>query len=475
MKSLGIAVFTALGLMQGTSGLAQSNDHLKDYAVKLPLSIAGDAGIQRLMLPAQALVAAQNSSYHDVRVINGQSQAVPIALGTVQQSRTEQSSIELAALPIRGVQPAHALDSDAWSLRVESGSGGARVIQLDKSGKPGQEQKIIGMLFDARLVKAPVVAIEPALELPPEQPVRVELQISRDLKAWRALADAVFYRAAVETASTPMRIELPSAELKDHYIRLTWSDALGGDLQLPVKSAKLITQTRTQASSRVKAALAASLLNPHDMVFGLPFATPVAAIRLQAVGNNVLLPVRISGRNDRNQPWAPVGSTVVYNLISAGKKQSNGALDLGGSTWREYRIEADKKTAGFGTAPSIELEFEPVQIVFVASGSPPFELVIGNTKAENAFLPVASLIPGYQAGAENNLPLAAVGGQTHVVNALSVPSNPVPVVQSKSAPAGVPARNWVLWAVLAGGALILALMAWTLMKQMKPTSPPPAD
>ena len=73
----------------------------------------------------------------------------------------------------------------------------------------------------------------------------------------------------------------------------------------------------------------------------------------------------------------------------------------------------------------------------------------------SAYLPLPSLMPGYQSGQENKLPLAKVDA-----------SGATPVIVASGAVNGsVPTRSLVLWAVLIAGALALAAMAWALMKQ----------
>jgi hypothetical protein len=68
---------------------------------------------------------------------------------------------------------------------------------------------------------------------------------------------------------------------------------------------------------------------------------------------------------------------VVYRLTTAGKEQTSGPVELQGASVREVKIEADAKTPGFASAPDIVLQFEPAQLVFLASGQGPFTLAAG--------------------------------------------------------------------------------------------------
>jgi hypothetical protein len=458
-------LITALLAWPLAAAAAPDANDAKSYALRLPIRAAEGAGLQRLPLPAQALVTLQTSGYNDVRIFNAQGQAVPMALTQAQQTQTERQQIALTAYPILG--GADTAAQDMVSLRIEDGQGG-RVVQLDTSGKPPSiTQKVVGALLDARAVAAPVVALELQADVPNAQPISFYVQASKDLKTWRPVADTVLYRVEGAALATGNRIELAGGiDVKDNYLRITWSDAAGADAKVAVKGALLSTARSTASPSRVSASIAATLSQPHELSFALPFATPIAALKIKAPGSNVLVPVRVLGRNDRSQAWVPLASTVVYNLSSAGKEQTNAALELGAAPYREIKIEADKKTPGFAAVPAISVEFEPAQLVFLASGNAPFTLAAGLASAGSAYLPVQSLMPGYQSGAENNLPAAAVAATNTPVTE-GAAASAAPVVQTQITSQVPPTRNLILWAVLIGGALALAFMAWVLMKQMK--------
>ncbi len=443
------------------------------YALRAPLAVAADAPLQRLVLPAAALVRLQTSNYSDVRVFNAQGQPVPMALAQVAaQMQTQRSQVVLPAYPIVGA--AGTLGSEGVSLRIEE-QGGKRVVQVDTAtAKATQGHKnIVGVLLDARAINAPVVSMVLDADLPAGQPITFEVQASKDLKNWRALADTVLYRAADAAnaaGSTPgdlgiQRMQLAFSDIKDHYLRITWQGGADQAAPVAVRAATLTTSQSTSSTPRTSASIATpALTSPHELSFVVPFATPLAALSIKATGANVLIPVRVLGRNDRSQPWTPLAGTVLYNLTTNGKEQSNAAVELqnmtGSASYKEIKIEADKKTAGFANSPEVSALFEPTQVVFLASGAAPFTLAVGLADAVSAYLPLASLMPGYQSGQENTLPLARAD-----ISASAVAAGPAAVAQAASnAP---PTRSLVLWGVLLAGVVLLGLMAWALMKQSK--------
>ena len=461
-----VAVLTA-----SSAWAAADANSAASYALRAPLVLSGDAPLQRLVLPAQALVSLQTTGYSDVRIFNAQGQPVPMALATVAaQTQTQNQQVNLPAYPIFG--GSSSMGMEGLQLRIEEQQG-KRVVQIDTAGtttaKAGTAKNIVGVLLDARTVTAPVVAMVLDADLPVGQPITFEVQASKDLKNWRSLADTVLYRSADATDAAganasklgTQRMQLASSDLKDQYLRITWQGSTDTTASVAVRGATLTTSQSSSSNPRVSAAVAIPALSQaHELSFALPFSTPLAALKIKAQGNNVLIPVRVLGRNDRSQPWASIGSTVLFNLTQNGKEQSNGAVELGSVAYREIKIEADKKTTGFAAAPEVSALFEPTQVVFLASGTAPFSLAVGLADAVSAYLPLVSLMPGYQSGQENALPAARVD-----ISIAAVAAGPAAVAQATSnAP---PTRSLVLWGVLLAGVAVLGLMAWALMKQSK--------
>jgi hypothetical protein len=432
------------------------------YAVQLPMKDITVGGLHRIALPAQVMVALQTPGNSDLRIFDANGQAMPMALTNLPSAQTQQQRLSLPAFPILGSTTAGA--AQGFSLRVEE-AGSKRVLQIDGNGQPvAGANKVVGALLDARAITDAAVALELQVEIPNAQPIAFELQASKNLQNWQTLGDAVLYRVEGAQIATSNRLNFASFAVKDHYLRITWRDTQGSDIPVTVQGATLITAASQVRAPQVSAKIAATHASAHEMSFALPFATPLAALEILPVGSNVLAPVRVLGRNDRSQGWRLLTSGVVYQLERAGQVQRNGRLELGSASVREIKIEADAKTPGFVSPPAISVWFEPAQIVFLASGNAPYTLAAGLAAGVNAYLPLQSLIPGYESGAENKLPLATA------VISVDASGNAAPVITAPPSSPFPPMRTMVLWGVLVAGALALALMAWVLMKQMKKPS-----
>ena len=460
----------ALSLCAGVAQAAADASSPAAYAIRVPVTLAADAPLQRVVLPAEVLVRLQSPGYADVRLFNGAGQPVPMALAGVAAASAPEESVTLPAYPVLGAASTGAAGLEGLSLRIEERQG-QRVVQIDTAATAGTTpQAVRGALLDARNVQLPVARMALDVDLPAGQPVTFRVQASKDLKHWQPLAETVLYRADAAAAPTaPGRlgneqIDLQRADLKGHYLRVTW-----GDAAVTLRGATLATSSKTGPRERVSASMAApALANPRELVLALPFATPVAALAITPPGSNVLIPVRVLGRNHREQPWSPLASAVVYKMATGGKEQASGPVELGSISVREIKIEADPKTPGFAAAPALALQFEPAQLVFLASGQGPFTLAAGlpgATAAASAFLPLASLVPGYQPAQENQLPVALAD----VARADITGGKPADGAQVPAAAAsgGISTRSAVLWGVLLAGVAALGLMAWLLLRQTK--------
>lgn len=473
---------TALSAL--SSSLSLSGDGAADqpqaYALRLPLTLAPGASLQRLALPAQVLVNLQTPNYSDLRIFNAQGQPVAMALARPEPLLATRQQRTLMAYPVLG--PATAAGLDGLSLRIEERQG-QRIVQINTGSAaspaaPAPAQ-LLGALLDARAVSAPLVALALQADLPEAQPVTFTVQASRDLSHWRSLGQTVLFRAGTaHLGESDMALDF--ADIKDCYLRITWTGAAGQPVNAAVRGATLTTSTGRASSPPVEADLAPpALTDAHMLSFSLPFATPLTALRIMPPGGDVLIPLRVLGRNERSQPWTPLASSVLYRLQTAGGVQTSAPVALPGLAFRELQLQADAKTPGFGAPPAIRLQFEPVQIVFLASGTGPFVLAAGRAGTAGAYLPISSLMPDYHSGQENTLPLAqteaaglpgAPGAGT--MGAASGQTAPL-VVAAPGAGNGLPLRSWVLWGVLLLGVLALALMAGVLFRQAK--QPPAPD
>lgn len=444
------------------------------YAARWPLELPADAGVVRLALPAEVLTQVQTADLRDLRVFNASGQAVPLALAPTRPELSTPTAVELPALPIRAASREGPVSRSTMSLRIDEGPAG-RVVRLNSASTgsagdqaPAAEDLLLGMLVDTRAQEQPLAEIELDARWPDARPFTFRIDTSTDLRQWQPLAQATAYRAPDGEVLAPARARLNHAVLKSRYLRITWDAAPTPDA-VALRAVRLLPATTSAAAARVAVPLTlpeTRRRDPHALEWRLPFATPLAALELRLNEAPALVPVRVLARQQREQAWTLLARHVAFQLPHDGQAQYSPPLELRQGAWRDWRIEADPATPGFTTPPQVIAWLESRQLVFVASGPPPFTLAAGRPDATRALLPLTSLMPGYQAGQEDRLPAARLAPGTSP--AASETPHAVATVSADAAP---DLRRWTLWAILAAGVLALAAMAWALVRQLDRPAP----
>lgn len=442
-----------------------------DYALKIPLKISAAAGLQRLSLPAAVFAASQSPNFADVRVFNSQGQAVPIAISMQEnQHQHINKTIDFATYPIMAVSGSN-VNSANSEIRIEE-SNGQRVVQVlsqpnhMSSDKTSEKTQVIGALIDAHTLSGAVSAIQFDADFAANTTLPITLDVSHDLKNWRNIAfEEPLYRfgnasSSNQNTSQQTRISLNSINLNKEYIRVSWP----ANQVFTLRHVQVTTSDTAEAIKKISVALGKpSTIEPHILTWNIPFSSAIAALDFKLNTPNALMPVQVQARMQHGEPWQNLSSAVVYRMSKAGKETVSPEIMLNDVSARELRVTTDATAIAFDggnsqNLPQASLLFNPVHLLFVASGQGPFSLVVGKTGAANVLLPVSSLIPNYKAGDEQSIAEAKVDGVIAMPNLNDASSN-ISVASSK--------RSMILWLILAFGVLALAGVAWSVIKQLR--------
>ena len=130
-----------LGLLCSASVLAQEQPG--DYAVQLPLSLSGEGPWYRLDVPMALHFAARYGDLRDLRVFNGEGQALAYALVAGQgESRDSQQEQAVKWFPLYAEQGD---SSAAPSLRVQRSTSGTLIELRDESDSAAQPALLRGV------------------------------------------------------------------------------------------------------------------------------------------------------------------------------------------------------------------------------------------------------------------------------------------------------------------------------------------
>ena len=440
----------AVALAAGFAGFAvAAADAPPSFRVQVALRTTPGASVQRIAVPGRVLAAAQREDLGDVRVFDAKGQAMQIAIADPAATKGVGRKIPLRAYPILGSPGT--LKVTGLSLKVDDDRT-ARIIGLDGVVDEVRKTAVLGVLLDTRAIRIPAAGLLLEASLPISQPVKFQVEASPDLADWHPVAQKILYRAApTDRPLASETIALDDADLAGRYLRVSWSAASPLLSPVEVRSATLLTAEHGDAGRIVVEGVLPPLVDPHRIDFELPFGARLVALRIVPAAGTMVVPIRLFGRDDREQPWTLLGSGSVYRLNSDGSERSNGAIELGERTFRQIRIEADARSPGFSTAPGIELQFTPRMIVALLSGTPPFVLAAGSATAQPAYLALRDLVP---VGRVDHLPAAVAQDGPAAALILPPPDS------------GTPQRTMLLWGALLLGTLALGGIVWALYRSM---------
>jgi len=349
------------------------------YALQLALEPAAGGALQRLALPPEALVAVRRADLGDIRIFDSRGKVVPIAL-VEEGADDSRRSASVPVYPVVG--PASALGNPGLSIRIE-GNTVARVVTVDWSAPSVRNlTPPAAVLLDTRTLREPAHAIALDVDIPAGKPVTLTLLTSANLKDWEPLAQKVLFRPGDGLALLGgATVALPGVDLRDRYVGISWGGATG----FMLRGANVTTSNAAPPARTVVAASAVSLADAHELRFDLPDMARLAAIRLTEAASDGVIPAKLFGRDHPEDPWTLLSATTL--------RPGDGAnlFDLSGLPMTSYRILADSRTAGFSAPPTLELMFDPVELLVALSGPPPYRLAVGQSAAPAAYLTLTEI------------------------------------------------------------------------------------
>jgi hypothetical protein len=443
--------FAALATCLALHAMAESP---ADFASGAPLTVSGGDALQRFALPFEAYRDARRD-LADVRVFNGRGEAVPIARAAEPEiTREAPHMVELPRFAVTG-RGAEIASGAQVTVRTDDGT------LIAVHGKRAVRQAApVAWLLDASQVRDPLGALVLDWDARPgSEVVRVTVEASDDLQAWRHAGTA----SLVRLAEGGHQLEQPRVAIlssKARYYRVTWG---GAAFALRGAQGEIVraVQAPERAVARVQGVAGTKA---GEFTYDLGARLPVEAVRVVPAEPNSVATFTLLARDTPGGDWRAVRTAVFYRLTRDGVEVESAPVVTGRTLAREWMVRVDPQSGGIGAAPpALEARWRRDPVVFVARGEAPFRLVFGDPDAKPAWVSVASLVPGYKRGDEAKLAEAGVG---------AVQSGKVRTSGWPEWAANLGPRKLALWAVLLGAVAVLGFMAWRLTKQ---TSAPPRE
>ncbi len=437
-----------------------------DYASGVNLVTEGGNAYYRLALPAEVYDGVASTALADVRLFNADGALVPFAwLPQPASVRERKPAITLPHFPLyvdrrRG-------DVVGLTLNIVRNGPTTSISVATGDGDATDERTLGGYVLDATALEEPLTALDFALAASGIATMHLRIDASDDLAAWRTVvADATLVN--LEYAGRRLtRDRIEFAPTKAAYLRLSWSLAQPAMAFTAVsgepgdRTVEAARQWREAVCMPVKDAE-----SDFDCDLGGPF--PVDRVTMKLGEVNSIVPVQLFARASPKDPWRSIASTVFYRLQQPGGEVANAPLAIAAHGQRYWLLHIDPRSGALPReAPRLSFGWQPQELVFAARGAAPFVLAYGSRTATAGALPIATLVPGYDAakGLPANVGIARQGA-------------PVPLGGMQRMREPIDTRRWLLWASLALAAMVLGWMAWRLSREMgaapaAETDPPP--
>lgn len=440
------------------------------YSHTLPVQFQGSGALVQLRLPKDVYLHAHSSALADLRLFDAHGRPVPFALTLP----LEQRGASVRSTPAK----LFALDTEEGAsgtkLAIRTAPDGSLLSVETQPGKVSAGAALTGVLIDlgpaapdGGKVSALVFTAPPGVD---NYSAGVIVESSDDLQTWRWVADAQLdwlSNGAKDTLANN-RIAFDARAMR--YVRLRWRDG-------KPRMFGAVAAERERAGTLAYAP-DTLLIAPHpgefagDLAYPVGRAVPLRSIAMPLTETGMVIPsevgyyvelptVRGAATASTAARWqfTPLLRTTFYRIA-----QKDGSVrtppDLIVAPASVDRLVVRPLTPLTST-PSLRIGWLPATMIFAAREAGPYTLAVGRDQAPGAQATLSDVAPGYRQPELLGLATAQAGP---VVTQQAGPAD-----RSAAARAGwsATARTAVLWGVLLLGVLVLAVLCWRMVRQMR--------
>ena len=434
-----------------------------DYAQQWPLTLANpEAGAYRVILDRSVYAQLRSPALKDLEIVNAEGASVAASLFDAEQPLAKAATrvgVPWFPLPFGGTPQSR----DIASISEIAADGSLRRVVLTDSGTASAEAASNEYLIDTSRLGETVQALQvtwAAGQAPFDRPYRVSA--SDDLKHWRVVQEEGHL---VELENDGARVFKDTIELEDtqaKYLRLAPLQNNQGALALTAVHAELAPAPASASWQWEE--IAGKRVTGKDGTQSFQFRVegrfPFERVDVVLPGNSSN-EWTLQSRDDGEAAWRAASAPwMAFQLEGAASSRSAPqSLDR---LNRDHYWRLLPRNAVGDAVPTLRLGYRPEVVVFLAQGKAPYTLVAGSARGKRADAPLPQLVDALRAqrGQDWRPADATLGPMQALAGAAAL--TPAPVERDWKA--------WLLWALLVGGALIVAGFAFSLLK--KPVNKP---
>ena len=424
-----------------------------EYAYSFPLTTEAGAEFFSVQVPVEVYQSVTDPNLRDAGVYNASGEPVPRVFERPDAGDNDtEHKIPLGLVSLRG--GAAEQPEQLHLLLQQAGSG--FTFELDSGTGSGQESPLSAYIVDVRNLETEIETLE--LSWPKQVQGfigRVTVEHSDDLQSWRRVGSASLADLAYdETQIVQNRVELGSSP--DGFLRIRWQN-LPVDWSLETVSGIYISQLVTALRDELNLESVSVSETGREIMFDAEGYPPVDRVNVLLPDGNVVVRAGIYYRRDQEDRWRLAFNGIFYNISRQGNALQSQPEAIGEVRARHWKIKFD---SGATSGPvQLQLGWRPDQLVFLAQGSSPYELVSGRGRD----------------GLEK-FPQDAVLGDRSIFRMLRETGAPgIGIVEARQLSGGVeqleiaPERVWrtvLLWVGLTAAIMLVGWLVWSLTREM---------
>lgn len=431
-------------------------------AASFKLDASGNEPFYQSILTKEVYQYTRSSALQDLTISNAAGEPVPYALIPYEalhpQTATSQNRKKLILFPI---QESSLASPNKLRIQLEKNVGDTtlNVISSETTSKTNTVY-----LLDAGKKHAPLQTLIVDWQGSEGKLLTVEILTSDDLEDWSHSGNAVLLKTATASNSILQNTITLDNATEARYLQIR---------PIEPSSTKAFNLTQASAEYSKVQAITPNLLwqsinftaRKQDNKTGqvnIDFESlghyPASHLRLQLPQDNTITNVTVLVRNSTNEEWAYLTTASAYRLRQQGKTFNSPDVVLSPTVARYWRLQFNQSSGGIGAEnPTLSLGWLPPTVVWNARGQAPFSLHVGENPNIVNNVAIASLIPDYKIEKIQQLANSTITAE--------VSANNISAEQAANSwVAPIDYKRWLLWGGLFLGVLLLAGMAYSLLK-----------
>ncbi|MDN8036299.1 DUF3999 domain-containing protein [Burkholderia vietnamiensis] len=435
---LGLSLLTSFAAAGGPPGAER-------VARRFALDLDGSAAYYQLTVPQPVYAGSRRDDLGDVRIFNGAGEPVPYSLDA---PATTAAAVPPTRTPAHWFALPHTRGNDERApLGVAVAPDGSLRATLAAPARATHAVDLVDLSHADGDVDALLVHLGDD-----SYQGRVAVEASDDLHDWRSLGSVQLLKVA-RGGDTLVQERIALDGMSSRYLRLEWLDDVPSIASIDV-------ETRPRDARAVEAAAVPRQWRdavhvragdtPGEYRFDTDGPYPVDRLRIDLPQPNTVARATVQSRSDAQSPWRDVADAVLFRLQRNGGEQRNPPLAFAPNPDRAWRIVVDMRNGGLGGGqPAVAIGWHPAALTFVARGTPPFTLGVGNAALSSSAVSRDALLVGM---APEVRP-ARVGAALATSEAAPEPSADADAT-----------RRYVLWGALVASVAVLGTIAWRLAR-----------